>query len=112
MASPTTHIDQFEVMYSSNRFSPRVWLISSGKFIGQLIFCPNALSPLPVDSKDTKTGQVSLHYHLDDFQNVKDLLETEKNTYLLYSGSGPGFENGILTTAEPAGAGIEVKVAA
>lgn len=106
----TTHIDQFEVMYSANTFAPRIWLIGAGKFLGQLIFFPNG-KPLPVDTKRAN-GQVDIYYHLDDFENVQQLLETEKNVYLLFSGSGPGNENGILTTAEPAGSGIEVSKAA
>jgi hypothetical protein len=53
---------------------------------------------------------VNLFYHLEDFQNVRDLLETEKNVYLLFA--GPGGENGILTTQEPVGAGMEIKAAA
>jgi hypothetical protein len=105
----TTRIDQFEVMYSSNTFVPRIWLLSGGKFIGQLIFYPNG-KPLPVDTK-TASGQVNVYYHLDDFENVHQLLETEKDVFLLFAGSGPGNENGILTTTEPAGSGIEVKAA-
>ena len=104
---PTTiHIDQFEVMYSSNTFVPRVWLLNSGKFIGQLIFLPDG-KLLPADNK--VKDQVNLYFHLEDFPNVRDLLETEKNTFLLFSGSGPGFENGILTTHEPVGSGVEMK---
>jgi hypothetical protein len=102
----TTRIDQFEVMYSANTFAPRIWLIGAGKFLGQLIFFPNGKT-LPVDTKRSN-GQVDIYYHLDDFENVHQLLETEKEVYLLFSGSGSGNENGILTTAEPAGSGIEV----
>jgi hypothetical protein len=105
----TTRIDQFEVMYSANTFVPRIWLLSAGKFIGQLIFYPDG-KPLPVDTK-AANGQVSIYYHLEDFENVHQLLETEKEVFLLFAGSGPGFENGILTTTEPAGSGIEVKAA-
>lgn len=104
----TTHIDQFEVMYSSNTFVPRIWLLNSGKFIGQLIFMPDG-KPLPVDNK--VKDQVNLYFHLEDFQNVRDMLETEKNVFLLFSGSGAGFENGILTTKEPVGTGLEVSKA-
>lgn len=105
----TTRIDQFEVMYSANTFVPRIWLIGAGKFIGQLIFFPDGKA-LPADTQ--VSGQVNLYYHLEDFENVHQLLENEKDIFLLFSGSGPGFENGILTTAEPAGAGIEVAKAA
>jgi hypothetical protein len=105
----TIHIDQFEVMYSSNTFVPRIWLLNSGKFIGQLIFLPDG-KPLPLDNK--VKDQVNLYFHLEDFPNVRDLLETEKNTFLLFNGSGPGFENGILTSQEPVGLGVEVTKAA
>lgn len=105
----TTRIDQFEVMYSSNTFVPRIWLLNAGKFIGQLIFFPDGKA-LPPDTM--VKGQVNLYYHLEDFENVHQLLETEKDVFLLFSGSGPGFENGILTAAEPAGSGIEISKAA
>ncbi len=95
-----TKIDEYEVMYSANTFVPRIWLKGAGKFIGQLIFRPNG-SVLPPDG--IASGQVSLYYHLDDFENAIDLLRNEKPMYLLYSGSGGGFENGIKTTPEPVG---------
>lgn len=98
---PLTQIDQYEVMYSANKFPPRIWLKQGGKFIGQLIFHPNG-SALPPDAT-TAGGQVNLHYHLASYQNAIDLLRNEKPMFLLFSGSGPGFENGIKTTAEPLG---------
>lgn len=97
-----TKIDEYEVMYSANTFVPRIWLKSARKYIGQLIFNPNG-SVLPPDGMSG--GQVNLYYHLDDFENAIDLLRNEKPMYLLYSGSGGGFENGIKTTPEPVGEG-------
>jgi hypothetical protein len=97
-----TKIDEYEVMYSANAFVPRIWLKSSNNFIGQLIFKPNG-SALPPDGMSG--GQVNLYYHLDDFEKAIDLLRNEKPMYLLYSGSGGGFENGIKTTPEPVGEG-------
>ena len=44
-----TKIDEYEVMYSANAFVPRIWLKSSNKFIGQLIFKADG-SPLPPDN--------------------------------------------------------------
>jgi len=89
-----TKIDAYEVMYSANTFAPLIGLKGGGKYIGQLIFKPNG-SVLP---PDTMAGsQVNLYYHLDDFQNAIDLLRNESPMYLLYSGSGSGFENGIKT---------------
>ena len=97
---PLTQIDEYEVMYSANTFPPRIWLKHAGKYIGQLIFYPNG-SALPPDG--VSGGQINLSYHLANFENAIDLLRNEKPMYLLYSGSGPGFENGIKTTAEPLG---------
>ena len=42
-------------------------------------------------------------YVAPDLQNILDLLRNEKPMYLLSSGSGGGFENGIKTTPEPVG---------
>jgi len=97
-----TKIDAYEVIYSSNTFVPRIGLKSGGNFIGQLIFRPNG-SALPVDSMSG--GQVNLFYHLEDYHNAIDLLRNEAPMFLLFSGSGSGFENGIKTTEEPVGEG-------
>lgn len=97
-----TKIKEYEVMYSANRFAPRIWLKNGGKYIGQLIFKPNG-STLPLDTM--AGGQVNLYYHLDDFQNALDLLRNESPMYLLYSGSGGGFENSIKTIQEAVGEG-------
>ena len=96
----TTKIDEYEVMYSANKFMPRIWLKSAGKFIGQLIFRPNGTT-LPADSM--AGTQVNIRYHLDDFQNCIDMLRNEKPMYLLWMGVGS--ENGIKTTAEAVGEG-------
>jgi hypothetical protein len=95
-----TLINDYEVMYSSNTFPPRIWLVNSGKFIGQLIFHKDGTT-LPADS--ISGGQAQLHYHLEDFQNCAALLRNEKTVYLLYTGSGPGNENGLLTSEVPPG---------
>jgi hypothetical protein len=93
-----TQIDEYEVMYSANQFPPRIWLKNGGIFIGQLSFMPNGAT-LPPDTEH------NLYYHLDNFQHVIDLLRNESPMYLLYSGSGGGFENGIKTTPEVIGEG-------
>lgn len=96
----TTKIDEYEVMYSSNKFPPRIWLKSAGKYIGQLIFQANGATL----ADDTQAaGQYNLHYHLDDFPNCIDLLRNEKPMYLLWAGPGPGNENAIKTMAETVG---------
>ena len=88
-----TAIDDYEVMYSSTPIMPRIWLISQGNFIGQLIFMPDG-TLLPGDTPG------NLYYHLEDFENLLGILATDKPTYLLVAGTGPGNENGILTAAE------------
>lgn len=96
-----TKIDQYEVMYSSNKFPPRIWLKGGGNFIGQLVFMPNG-AVLPPDS--TSGSQPNLYYHLDDFANTLDLLRNETPMYLLFN-PGSGNENGIKTTPEAVGEG-------
>ena len=92
-----TKIDEYEVMYSANQFPPRIWLKAGGKYIGtQLVFKANGTA-LPQDT------QTSIYYHLDDFQNVIDILRNEKPVYLLWVGTGSGNENGIKITAEIVG---------
>lgn len=95
-----TQITDYQVQYSSNTFPPRIWLKNGNTFIGQLIFMPDGAT-LPADGPSG--GQVNLYYHLENFENVFAVLSQEKAAYLLYAGSGPGFENGIQTTAEPLG---------
>jgi hypothetical protein len=97
-ASPTspstsTQIDEYEVMYSTGKFAPRIWLKNQGKYIGQIIFNPDS-STLPPDA--LVNSQVNLYYHLSDFQNVLSLLREDKNRFLLYV--SPTSENGIKTT--------------
>ena len=97
-----TKIDQYEVMYSANKFPPRIWLKSGGNPIGQLTFWPNG-AVLPPDSMSG--SEANLNYHLDDYANTIDLLRNEQPVYLLYVGSGSGNENGIKTTQEAVGEG-------
>jgi hypothetical protein len=95
-----TQITEYQVQYSANKFPPRIWLKNGADFIAQLIFMPDG-STLPPDAQSG--SQVNLYYHLEDFANVFALLSEEKTMYLLYSGSGPGFENGIQTSPETLG---------
>ena len=97
-----TKIDEYEVMYSANKFPPRIWLKSSGKFIGQLVFQPDG-TVLPADS--IVGSQVNLFYHLQQYAHCIDLLRNEKPMYLLFNAGGPANENGIKTTAEVVGEG-------
>lgn len=95
-----TRIESYEVVYSANAFMPRIWLKGRDGYIGQLIFHPNG-DALPADDADT--GSPSLHYHLDDFHNALDLLRHEQALWLLYAGSGEGYENTLKTGAEAVG---------
>ena len=89
-----TRITGYQVMYSANRFPPRIWLSGEAGSIGQLVFHANG-ETLPEDGLQGATP--SLHYHLDDFHNALGLLRGEGPVWLLYSGSGGGFENGLRT---------------
>jgi len=97
-----TRIDEYEVMYSSNHFAPRIALKAGGRFIGQLLFIPDG-APLPADTMSG--GTVNLYYRADAFSDVLDLLRNEQPMYLLFNGSGPAHENGIKSTPEPVGEG-------
>jgi len=74
-----------------------------GNFIGQLIFEPDGTA-LPPDNQSG--GQVNLFYHLEDLDSVLDILRNEKKVSLLFNGTGPGNENGILTGDERLGEAI------
>ncbi|HTL09590.1 MAG TPA: hypothetical protein VL307_15065 [Chitinophagaceae bacterium] len=95
-----TKIDEYEVMYSGNKFPPRIWLKNSGKFIGQLVFEPDG-SVLPADA--LINGQANIFYHLQQYAHCIDLLRNEQPMYLLFTAGSA--ENGIKTTAETVGDG-------
>jgi hypothetical protein len=98
-----TKIESYEVMYSANSFVPRIWLLGAGNTsIGTLMFMPDG-TDLPPDNM--LNGHVVLYYHLANFQHALDLLRNEAPMYLLYNGTGGGFENGIKTTEENVGEG-------
>ena len=101
-----TQIDDFMIIYSSNSFVPRIGLVARGEFIGQLVFEPNGAA-LPPDGEIG--NQVTLYYHQEDYANALDLLRSDAPTYLLFNGTGPGFENAITTSQEVVGAGEKVR---
>jgi hypothetical protein len=101
-----TLIDDFMVIYSSNSHVPRIGLVAGGDFIGQLLFEPNGAA-LPPDGEIG--NQVNLYYHQEDYANALDLLRSDAPTYLLFNGTGPGFENAIMTSQEVVGAGEKVR---
>ena len=48
-------------------------------------------------------NQVNLYYHLENLDTMLALFRGDKTLYVLWSGSGPGFENGIQTAEQPLG---------
>jgi hypothetical protein len=95
----TLEIGKYTVQYAANGFPPRIWLYNTtGGNIGQVVFRPNGAS-LPADNSG------SLYYHLDDFQNVIDVLRNEKPVYWSFVGTGSGNENAIRTSQEAVGEG-------
>lgn len=96
----TTEIHAYQVRYSANTFRRCIWLKNNGRYIGLLFFNPNG-SVLPQDNFENIHAYAVLNYHLDDFQNVLDILRNEKPLYLLYK--GPGLENCIQTEEEMPG---------
>lgn len=99
---PTTRIESYHVIYSANQFARRIGLLAGGAYIGQMVFHPDGAT-LPSDG--LLGNQPQLHYHLADFENAIDLLRNEQPMYLLYNGSGGGFENAIVSEQEPVGEG-------
>ena len=100
--STTTKIDHYEVMYSANQFPPRIWMYGGGggKALGQLIFMPDGAA---VPQDNMSGGQVNLYYHLENLATMLLLFRGEQTLYILWSGSGPGFENGIQTAEQVLG---------
>ncbi len=89
-----TAINAFEVMYSANKFAPRILLLNAGEIFAQLVFEPDG-TVLPADG--INGGIINLYYHLENFPHCIDLLRNQKPMFLWYNGSGGGFENGIKT---------------
>jgi hypothetical protein len=94
-------VTSYQVFYSGN---PRIVLTNANRGVfGQLMFFPNGTLLQP--DLQSPNGQVELHYHLDDFSSVIDILRNEKPVFLNFSGAGPGFANFIQTGPEPVGEG-------
>jgi len=89
-----TQIDDYSVFYPSQTLQPRIELVNSEKVIGLLVFYLNGAA-LPPDAMGS--GYPNLYYHLDDFEACASLLRNEETVWLLYEGSGPGFQNGLAT---------------
>ena len=95
-----TQITGYQCQYSSNLFPPRIFLKNGDKIIGQLIFLSDG-TELPPDNESG--GQVNLYYHLENYQHAHATLSEVKEVYLLYSGTGPGYENGLQSGWTPPG---------
>lgn len=104
-----TQIDHYDVIYSANSFMPRIGLKKDRAYVGQLVFHPDGAT-LPPDGGDPAVP--SLHYHLADFHNALTLLRTGTTVWLVYNGSGGGFENGLQTDAQAVGAGMQAAAGA
>jgi hypothetical protein len=99
-------INEYLVSFPTNG-PPEINLISAGSNVGKLIFKPNG-TILPISSNPG--GLVTLYYHLEDFQNIIDVLRNEKPVWLSFtainSPVGPGTSYGIIHTGnEPVGEG-------
>lgn len=92
-------VDSYTVSYAANTFRPRIGLKSGDTILGQCVFLPNGTT-LPQDFL-RPSGQADVHYHLDDFANVIDVLRHEKPVFFRFIGSGA--ENGLVTGFEPSG---------
>lgn len=88
----TADIDEYNVTYSSNTFRPRIGLKSKGNYVAQLTF-HHGSDPLPEDGE--KNGEYQLHYRLEDFANMINLLRNEAPAQFVFVGNGGGNENAI-----------------
>jgi hypothetical protein len=91
----STAINQYEVFYSSNGFPPRIGLINDAAYFAQFLFMPNG-SVLPSDG--VLNGQIQIYYHLEDFANILNILQHEKQVFLVYNGPNAGNDENFLQT--------------
>jgi hypothetical protein len=92
--STVAKIESYHVGYYSNGSARSIGLKNAGNDFCTIFFLPDGAT-LPDDS--VNQGNIWLYYHLEDFENVIGLLRHETTLYLLYNGSGPGYNNGITT---------------
>lgn len=97
-----TRITGDQVMHSANRFPPRIWLHGERGSIGQPVFHADG-ETLPENA--IQGTAPSLHDHLADFHNALDVLRRHAPVWLLFSGSGAGYENGLRTDMKGIGEG-------
>ena len=117
MVFGTMNIDNYSISYNDFRYpgSPTISLESaSGNSFGTLIFKPN--NEILPGNTTIMTGSpprqnMNLYYHLDDFQNIIDILRNENPVKLLCShfaappGNPTDIGVGIVTGTEPVGEG-------
>jgi hypothetical protein len=94
------HVEEYEVLYSSNKFVPRILLKSEGKYIGQLIFNTDNTT-LPSDSLEN--GQLNMYYHMQNFQDIINILRNDKPIFIEFTGTDVNDENCLRTSSEPVG---------
>jgi hypothetical protein len=104
MTGRTDNIDEYSISYTPNS-PPSIGLYSAGKNVGKLVFKPNSEVLPPVEGTP-----ITLYYHLEDFQNIIDILRNEKPVMLLsgYVMSSPTtikYFGYIFTGNEPVGEG-------
>ena len=81
-------IEGYDLTYSTIRHGPQIHLTCERDVSQTLYFRPNG-STLPWNCRD-------LYYHLDDFQNIHDLLRNHMDSLYLYLGNeGTGYDCGI-----------------
>jgi hypothetical protein len=116
MPGRTDNIDEYSISYTPNS-PPSIGLYSAGKSVGALIFKPNgeALPPVSGPGSAPPTAVLTLYYHLEDFQNIIDILRNEKpvTLYTQFTLTGPPgglpsslvYLGRIFTGKEPTGEG-------
>jgi hypothetical protein len=89
-------IEDYKVTYATLSRGTRIGLTCERDFFGTLHFKPNG-STLPIETFPSR-NHVCLYYHLDDFQNILDLLRNDIDSlYLFYGDEGTGYDCGIST---------------
>ena len=98
------NIDEYAISYTPDS-PPSITLYSAGKNVGKLVFKPNGEVLPPVEGTP-----ITLYYHLEDFQNIIDILRNEKpvtllSGYLMTSPTTIKSWGYIFTGTEPVGEG-------
>ena len=103
-------IGTYKVAYRGGRPVPNgsIWRAviilrdTGGNKIGTAFFHLDPTS-MPARSEQRPSGQVWVHYALEDFPHVLDLLRNESPIHLRYDDDPESMQGSITTTAEPVG---------